>query len=96
MIRYLEIVVFQVERNWAYAMECKLDTVDKPLSRKKFGMRQKLRKAVKWATFLDSLVEDNELVGNFGKFNKKVSSGSTNHKDGVQGVHRLYPRQSCT
>jgi hypothetical protein len=51
-----------MERNWAYAMQYKFESIDEPLSRKKFTMRQKLRKAAKWANFLESLVEDNELV----------------------------------
>jgi hypothetical protein len=60
--RYLEIIVFEMERNWAYAMQFKIEALDEQFSRKKFGMRQKLRKAVKWAKYLESLVEGNELV----------------------------------
>lgn len=69
--RYLEIVVFEVERNWAYAMQYKFEAINEPLSRKKFVMRQKLRKAVKWVQFLDSLVEDNEMVQNVTKLETK-------------------------
>jgi hypothetical protein len=56
------MVVFELERNWAFAMECKFELIDQPLSRKKFVMRQKLRKAAKWADFLESLLEGNALV----------------------------------
>ena len=57
------MVVFELERNWAFAMECKFESIDQPLSRKKFVMRQKLRKAAKWADFLESLLKENPLVG---------------------------------
>uniref|UniRef100_A0A1I8B2H8 Signal recognition particle subunit SRP68 n=1 Tax=Meloidogyne hapla TaxID=6305 RepID=A0A1I8B2H8_MELHA len=60
--RYLELIVFEIERCWAHAMEFKFEALDDPLSRKKFGMRQKFRKAAKWAQFLGGLVKDNELV----------------------------------
>uniref|UniRef100_A0A914HDZ8 Signal recognition particle subunit SRP68 n=1 Tax=Globodera rostochiensis TaxID=31243 RepID=A0A914HDZ8_GLORO len=61
-LRFLQIVVFEVERNWAYAMQMKFETIDLPLSRKKFHMRQKLRRAVKCALFLESLADGNQLV----------------------------------
>uniref|UniRef100_A0A915LKD9 Signal recognition particle subunit SRP68 n=1 Tax=Meloidogyne javanica TaxID=6303 RepID=A0A915LKD9_MELJA len=60
--RYLELIVFEIERCWAHAMEFKFEALDDPLSRKKFGMRQKFRKAAKWAQFLCGLIKDNELV----------------------------------
>ncbi|KAL3088314.1 hypothetical protein niasHT_023874 [Heterodera trifolii] len=61
-LRFLQIAVFEVERNWAYAMQMKFEMIDLPLSRKKFHMRQKLRRAVKSAHFLHSLIDDNPLV----------------------------------
>lgn len=64
------MVVFELERNWAFAMECKFELIDQPLSRKKFVMRQKLRKAAKWADFLESLLEGNSLVGQKKSFDK--------------------------
>lgn len=56
-VRFVEILIFEVERHWAYAMQLKLEVGDDVLSRKKFHMRQKLRRAVKCAGKLATLAK---------------------------------------
>uniref|UniRef100_A0A914CJ56 Signal recognition particle subunit SRP68 n=1 Tax=Acrobeloides nanus TaxID=290746 RepID=A0A914CJ56_9BILA len=53
--RHLEILIFDTERNWAYAMQLKYEAGEDALSRKKFHMRQKLRKAIKHSNLLETL-----------------------------------------
>ncbi|KAI1702884.1 RNA-binding signal recognition particle 68 domain-containing protein [Ditylenchus destructor] len=61
-VRFAEILIFEVERHWAYAMQLKLEVGDDMLSRKKFHMRQKLRRAVKSARKLETLAKNCESV----------------------------------
>lgn len=86
----MELIVFAIERCWAHAMEFKFESLDKPLSRKKFGMRQKFRKAAKFSHLLNELVKDNELVFNILIFYIFSPLGSRNHKIGGAGVYCFY------
>ncbi|VDD97218.1 unnamed protein product [Enterobius vermicularis] len=54
--RYLQIAVFDAERNWSYAMQLKHEAGEDAQSRKRFHMISKLRKAVKHTSNLDSIV----------------------------------------
>uniref|UniRef100_A0A0N5AZC2 Signal recognition particle subunit SRP68 n=1 Tax=Syphacia muris TaxID=451379 RepID=A0A0N5AZC2_9BILA len=54
--RYLEIAIFDAERNWSYAMQLKHEAGEDAQSRKRFHMIAKLRKAVQHTMNLDSIV----------------------------------------
>ncbi|KAI1719031.1 RNA-binding signal recognition particle 68 domain-containing protein [Ditylenchus destructor] len=61
-VRFAEILIFEVERHWAYAMQLKLELGNDILSRKKFHMRQKLRRAGKSARNLETMAKSCESV----------------------------------
>uniref|UniRef100_A0A915AU48 Signal recognition particle subunit SRP68 n=2 Tax=Parascaris univalens TaxID=6257 RepID=A0A915AU48_PARUN len=54
--RYLQVAVFDAERNWSYAMQLKQEIGEDIHSRKRFHMASKLRKAVKHTNNLESIV----------------------------------------
>ncbi len=60
--RYLQIPLFDAERCWAFAVQLKQEMDVDQRSRKKFHMLSKLRKALKHATLLDSLIRRTEKV----------------------------------
>lgn len=53
--RFLYIPLMTVERYWAYAMQLKQESQQE--SRKKFSLRNKLRKAAQAVVTLEKLVE---------------------------------------
>jgi len=66
--RFFEILIFEVERCWAFAMALKYDTLDDPLSRKKFFMRNKLRRALKHANYLEQMAKSSSRTDTTTKF----------------------------
>lgn len=56
LLRYLQVAVFDAERNWSYAMQLKQEAGEDIHSRKRFHMASKLRKAVKHTNNLESIV----------------------------------------
>lgn len=62
IFRFLEIVIFEIERHWAYSMHLKIDMGDNVVDRQKFHMRQKLRRAAKCSNILLGLVKQCESV----------------------------------
>lgn len=58
----MELLIFNTERHWAYAMQLKLEIDGEKLSRKKFHMRQKLRRAVKSVIHLEQLTKQCDNV----------------------------------
>lgn len=56
--RFLYIPLMTVERYWAYAMQLKEESQQDP--RKKFSMRNKLRKAASYVAAFERLVEESE------------------------------------
>ncbi|VDK50993.1 unnamed protein product [Anisakis simplex] len=54
--RYLQVAVFDAERNWSYAMQLKQEAGEDVHSRKRFHMANKLRKAVQHTSNLESIV----------------------------------------
>lgn len=54
--RYLQVAVFDAERDWSYAMQLKQEAGEDAHSRKRFHMISRLRKAVKHASNLESIV----------------------------------------
>lgn len=65
MIRFLELAIFEVERNWAYAMQLKFEAGEDKFSRKRFHLRQKLRKAVKHSENLEQIARQSPRVSIF-------------------------------
>ncbi|TKR70780.1 hypothetical protein L596_022758 [Steinernema carpocapsae] len=55
--RFFDVVLFEAERCWAYAMALKQEAENDAESRKKFHKIRKLRKAVKHATQLEALAK---------------------------------------
>lgn len=53
--RFLFIPLMTIERSWAYAMQLKEESLQD--NRKKFSMRNKLRKAAKYVAAFEKLVE---------------------------------------
>uniref|UniRef100_A0A915DT24 Signal recognition particle subunit SRP68 n=1 Tax=Ditylenchus dipsaci TaxID=166011 RepID=A0A915DT24_9BILA len=72
--RFLEVVIFDIERNWAYAMQLKLEIGDELRSRKKFHMKQKLRKAAKYSRHLEHLTKTCDQVNTTTKFEAQAYS----------------------
>ena len=62
-VKHLEILIFDVERNWAYGMELKYLAGEDELSRKKCHMRMKLHRAINHAKLLEVLVNQSTRVG---------------------------------
>lgn len=60
--RYLQIAVFDAERNWSYAMQLKQESGEDTHSRKRFHMIGKLRKAVKHTSILETVTRNCERV----------------------------------
>ncbi|VDK88196.1 unnamed protein product [Litomosoides sigmodontis] len=60
--RFLQIAVFDAERNWAYAIQLKQEAGEDVHSRKRFHMIGKLRRAVKHASNLESIIKSCEQV----------------------------------
>uniref|UniRef100_A0A8R1TWA7 Signal recognition particle subunit SRP68 n=1 Tax=Onchocerca volvulus TaxID=6282 RepID=A0A8R1TWA7_ONCVO len=60
--RCLQIAVFDAERNWSYAIQLKQEAGEDPHSRKRFHMIGKLRRAVKHASNLESIIKSCERV----------------------------------
>ena len=61
ILRYLEICIFEIERNWAFYKQLKLEH-DQKKSRKIFHARQKLRRAVKCSKELQTMLSQNDQV----------------------------------
>uniref|UniRef100_A0A0N4ZA52 Signal recognition particle subunit SRP68 n=1 Tax=Parastrongyloides trichosuri TaxID=131310 RepID=A0A0N4ZA52_PARTI len=57
---FVEIVMFDAERDWAYAQHLKHEMGDNTLSRKKFHMRRKLKNAVYHSGVLEKIVKKND------------------------------------
>ncbi|KHN74092.1 Signal recognition particle subunit SRP68 [Toxocara canis] len=55
--RYLQVAVFDAERNWSYAMQLKQEAGEDVHSRKRFHMANKLRKAVRHTSNLEAIVK---------------------------------------
>ncbi|CAG9538459.1 unnamed protein product [Cercopithifilaria johnstoni] len=60
--RFLQIAVFDAERNWSYAIQLKQEAGEDTHSRKRFHMIGKLRRAVKHASNLESIIKSCERV----------------------------------
>ncbi|KAL3985399.1 hypothetical protein ACH3XW_38470 [Acanthocheilonema viteae] len=60
--RFLQIAVFDAERNWSYAIQLKQEIGEDMHSRKRFHMIGKLRRAVKHASNLESIIKSCERV----------------------------------
>ncbi|EFO22206.1 signal recognition particle 68 [Loa loa] len=60
--RFLQIAVFDAERNWSYAIQLKQEAGEDMHSRKRFHMIGKLRRAVKHASSLESIIKSCERV----------------------------------
>ena len=58
-VKFLYIPLMTIERCWAYAMQLKEESLQDV--RKKFAMRNKLRKAAKYAVDFEKLVETSDL-----------------------------------
>ncbi|KAF8383549.1 srpa-68 [Pristionchus pacificus] len=56
-IKYIQLPLFEVERRWAQAMNCKTALEDNPTSRQRHAMRNSLKKAVQHVAILESLVK---------------------------------------
>ncbi|GMT12136.1 hypothetical protein PFISCL1PPCAC_3433, partial [Pristionchus fissidentatus] len=56
-MRYVQLPLFEVERRWAQAMNCKTALEDNPTSRQRHAMRNSLKKAVQHVATLESLVK---------------------------------------
>uniref|UniRef100_A0A0K0E8F3 Signal recognition particle subunit SRP68 n=1 Tax=Strongyloides stercoralis TaxID=6248 RepID=A0A0K0E8F3_STRER len=57
---FVEVVMFDAERDWAYAQHLKHEIGNDPHSRKKFHMRRKLRNAARHSSHLEKLVKSND------------------------------------
>uniref|UniRef100_A0A0N5C364 Signal recognition particle subunit SRP68 n=1 Tax=Strongyloides papillosus TaxID=174720 RepID=A0A0N5C364_STREA len=57
---FVEIVMFDAERDWAYAQHLKHEIGNDTHSRKKFHMRRKLRNAVYHSSHLEKLIKNND------------------------------------
>uniref|UniRef100_A0A914Z423 Signal recognition particle subunit SRP68 n=1 Tax=Panagrolaimus superbus TaxID=310955 RepID=A0A914Z423_9BILA len=60
--RFFEILIFEVERAWAYAMQLKYECNDDELSRKKFHKMNKLRRALEHALHLEQIAKTHPRV----------------------------------
>jgi hypothetical protein len=60
--RFFEILIFEVERAWAYAMQLKYESNDDELSRKKFHKMNKLRRALEHAVHLEQIAKNHPRV----------------------------------
>ncbi|GMR59671.1 hypothetical protein PMAYCL1PPCAC_29866 [Pristionchus mayeri] len=56
-MRYVQLPLFEVERRWAQAMNCKTALEDNPTSRQRHAMRNSLKKAVQHVATLENLVK---------------------------------------
>jgi hypothetical protein len=61
-VRFFEILIFEVERAWAYAMQLKYESNEDELSRKKFHKMNKLRRALEHALHLEQIAKSHLRV----------------------------------
>ncbi|VDO24697.1 unnamed protein product [Brugia timori] len=60
--KFLQVAVFDAERNWSYAIQLKQEAGEDAHSRKRFHMIGKLRRAVKHASNLENIIKSCENV----------------------------------
>ncbi|VDN02403.1 unnamed protein product [Thelazia callipaeda] len=77
-VRYLQIAVFDAERNWSYAMQLKQEAGEDIHSRKRFHMIAKLRRAVKHSSNLESVTKSCDRVDAVTKLESQAYSSWMN------------------
>jgi hypothetical protein len=88
-VRYFEILIFEVERAWAYAMQLKYEENEdeQEKSRKKFHKMNKLRRALEHALHLEQIAKSHPRVDSTTKLEVQAYCAYIGATLGVEAKH---------